>query len=86
MLSCIDRLRLQADAIDDAGRLLLADCARALRQQGPRGKSWDDACMDLSMAREALETCGWWLRRCAEDMEKLERAKEVQDEPAGNRV
>ena len=67
---CIERLRLQADAMEDTGRLLLADCARALRQQDARGESWDDACMDLSMAREALETAGWWLRRCAEDMEK----------------
>lgn len=78
MLDCIDRLRLQADAMADTGRLLLADCARALRQQGARGKSWDDACLDLSMAREALEMAGWWLRKSAEDMEGLERAKEVQ--------
>lgn len=84
MLSCIERLRLQADAMDDTGRLLLADCARALRQQEARGKAWEDACMDLSMAREALETCGWWLRKCAEDMEGLEKAKEVQGESAGD--
>lgn len=68
---CIERLRLQADAVEKNGRLLLADCARALRQGAVRGQAWDDACMDLSMAREALETAGWWLRKCAEDMEVL---------------
>lgn len=68
---CIERLRLQADAVEESGRLLLADCARALRQRTVRGQAWDDACMDLSMAREALETAGWWLRKCAEDMEVL---------------
>ena len=68
---CIERLRLQADAVEENGRLLLADCCRALRQQNVRGKAWDETCMDLSMAREALETAGWWLRKCAEDMEDL---------------
>jgi hypothetical protein len=69
---CIERLRLQADAVEESGRLLLADCARVLRQGAVRGQAWDEACMDLSMAREALETAGWWLRKCAEDMEALD--------------
>ena len=52
---CIERLRLQADAVEENGRLLLADCARVLRQGAVRGRAWDEACMDLSMAREALD-------------------------------
>lgn len=59
-------------AVEEGQWTLLADCSRALRQRAVRGRAWDEACMDLSMAREALETAGWWLRKCAEDMEALD--------------
>ena len=29
---CIEHLRLQADAVEESGRLLLADCARVLHK------------------------------------------------------
>ncbi len=80
---CIERLRLQADTVEESGRLLLADCARVLRQGAVRGQAWDEACMDLSMASEALETAGWWLRRCAEDMEGLNGRDGEQAEVQG---
>ena len=80
---CIERLRLQADAVEESGRLLLADCARVLRQGTAKGKAWDETCMDLSMAREALETAGWWLRKCAEDMEDLNGRDGEQAEVRG---
>ena len=82
-VDCIERLRLQANAVEESGRLLLADCARALRQGTARGKAWDEICMDLSMAREALETAGWWLRKCAEDMEGLNGRDGEQTEVQG---
>ena len=86
---CIDLLRRTAVSLATIGDWLILDCLHSLKETGELSSQDQTdytpselAGMDLSMAREALESLVWWLRKAADDWEK----EGGGDEPAGDSV